>query len=255
MLMTNAAQQTAKELSSCTRRPSADTESVWMLNHSMEQDFSQEAEQQQPAPLQEELPPALGPRSDTITSSTAYFSMADVQPRNAHRYTGLSLQDGENNQLLAQQHHEEISLEPGLGAGVKRQHEGGGGDQLQYSKVIVVGEDGHNFELPPDTVASMDVFSITDIPLGGSAEDEVVAKQEAVDWAPVLPRAAQPLDNVPTATSANPSIDDYPGNLGFDVTFSKRTSGTKNKHWDYSPPLKKLFIDMNKWVQVSVRVD
>ena len=88
-----------------------------MLNHSMEQDFSQGAEQQQqPAPLQEEeLPPALGPRSDTITSSTAYFSMAEVQPRNTHRYTGLSLQDGENNQLQP----EEISLEPGLGAGVK----------------------------------------------------------------------------------------------------------------------------------------
>ena len=225
-----------------------------MLNHSMEQDFSQGAEQQQqqPAPLQEEeLPPALGPRSDTITSSTAYFSMAEVQPRNTHRYTGLSLQDGENNQLQP----EEISLEPalGAGAGVKRQHEGGGGggDPLHYSKVIVVGEDGHNYELPPDTAAAMDVFSITDIPLGGSAEDEVVAKQEAVDWA-VLPRAAQPPDNpVPTATSANPSIDDFPGHLGFDVTFSKRTSGTKNKHWDYSPPLKKLFIDMNKWVQVK----
>ena len=118
----------ASQLSSSTRRPSADTESVWMLNHSMEQDFSQGAEQQQqPAPLQEEeLPPALGPRSDTITSSTAYFSMAEVQPRNTHRYTGLSLQDGENNQLQP----EEISLEPALGAGVKRQHEGGGGDPL-----------------------------------------------------------------------------------------------------------------------------
>ena len=50
------------------------TETVWTIgttNTSMEE---------------EEEPPMLTRRTDTITSSTQYFNLMDVQPRNNHRY-------------------------------------------------------------------------------------------------------------------------------------------------------------------------
>ena len=44
----------------------------------------------------------------------------------------------------------------------------------------------------------------------------------------------------------------FSGDFQFDATFSQLQSGQKNKYWDYSATSSKLFIDMNKWVQVSV---
>jgi len=45
---------------------------------------------------------------------------------------------------------------------------------------------------------------------------------------------------------------DFPGEHKFEVKFSKQSG--KNKKWDYSNKLRKLFIDMNELVQVEFRI-
>ena len=47
---------------------------------------------------------------------------------------------------------------------------------------------------------------------------------------------------------------DWLGRYYFNVNFTQISLNSKNKHWDYSAKLKKLFIDMNKFVQVEFRV-
>jgi len=58
----------------------------------------------------------------------------------------------------------------------------------------------------------------------------------------------------PSPTGVDVSSQDYPGVHHFQVDFTKPTTSFKNKHWDYSHKLKKLFIDMNKLVQVEFRI-
>lgn len=60
--------------------------------------------------------------------------------------------------------------------------------------------------------------------------------------------------NHPSQTGVNPSTVNYPGHHLFDIKFNQISQHTKNKHWDFSSRLKKLFIDMNRWVQVEFRV-
>jgi len=52
-------------------------------------------------------------------------------------------------------------------------------------------------------------------------------------------------------TSANPCTDDYPGECQFRVSFETMSATQKNKYWDYSPMLNKLYVDMNKFVRAS----
>jgi len=61
-------------------------------------------------------------------------------------------------------------------------------------------------------------------------------------------------NNEPSATGRDVSCVDYPGCFKFQVTFTKLPSNTKNKHWTYSEVLGKLFIDMNKFVQVEFKI-
>jgi len=58
----------------------------------------------------------------------------------------------------------------------------------------------------------------------------------------------------PSPTGLDPSTKDFPGHYQFDVSFSHLSRQGKNKHWDYSNSLRKLYIDMNKWVQAEFRV-
>jgi len=55
-------------------------------------------------------------------------------------------------------------------------------------------------------------------------------------------------------TSANPCTDDYPGEYQFRVSFVTMSATNKNKYWDYSSMLNKLYIDMNKFVNASFSV-
>jgi len=52
-------------------------------------------------------------------------------------------------------------------------------------------------------------------------------------------------------TSTSPCIDEFPGDSNFHVSFDTLSASSKTKHWDYSHTLKKLFIDMNKYVRAS----
>lgn len=60
---------------------------------------------------------------------------------------------------------------------------------------------------------------------------------------------------VPSApTGDNPVFKPWPGHHEFAVTFQKLTENAKNKSWDYSTKLKKLFIDANKEVMACFTV-
>ena len=196
-----------------TFRPVLDsTETIWSIgttNNSMEE---------------EENPPLLSRRTDTINSSTQYFSLTDVQPRNTELYTGVTIQP------IDQPRVEDIILEnvPEQRTGVKRHHEEGlNSSYLEQSKVIIVSGDRS--------------FS-DDIPLGGTAVE--------LQLEPDLTHSV----TFPSATCSNPSLEHYPGQYDFQSIFTKLSESSKNRHWDYSPLLSKLYIDMNKWVQVEFHV-
>ena len=57
-----------------------------------------------------------------------------------------------------------------------------------------------------------------------------------------------------SATSANPAMTSWTGAHGFNFSFEKLTENAKNKSWDYSPKLNKLFIDMGKDVMACFTV-
>merc|ERR1712013_133715 len=119
-----------------------------------------------------------------------------------------------------------------------------------------------------------------EIPLGGSAEQHHVslAKQDTlrIPFETVLNEGQQPKMEMgdsrdswtsssimvpvasaaaqPSPTGKDPSTADYPGAYQFDIRFSQMSRQGKNKHWDYSTALRKLYIDMNKLVQAEFRV-
>jgi len=220
----------------------------------------------------EEMPPPLmaGGRSDTINSSTVFASLSEIQPHNSYRYTGQNI-----NIMPDQQHHQdEISLDDlpsdivntaqqiianpneiitsSGSSGIKRPHEDDSLSQsdIQQCKVIVVGSSGDTREY--HETYETDPF---EIPLGGCAETVTTSLRTSAATLTKLPetRDIKPRDMI-RATSTNPGVDDYLGHHSFDVNFTKYTTISKNKHWDYSSKLKKLYIDMNKWVQVEFRV-
>jgi len=267
------------------KRPADDTDITWSgLATSMEniQQGSAEfqagqagEEQPRQVELHEELPPSLGAggRSETINSHTAYASLSEIQPRNTYNYTGITVADLENNSFIQQQTQGggEITLEDVEAVtGVKRQHEHEA-ERLNQCKVIIVDSSGNTTE---EFTATEDAFSDpfeVEIPLGGSAETVAQDYKPRVVWTqPQGQSLASSVSGVtmvkvpehqmvaasdmPRPTSLNPSTDDWPGHHMFDVSFTKWSQGAKNKHWDYSSQLKKLFIDMNRWVQVEFRV-
>ena len=61
----------------------------------------------------------------------------------------------------------------------------------------------------------------------------------------------QPGNQFPSQTCLDPSISQWPGQFMFDVAFTQLSLNTKNKSWQYSKRLKKLFIGMNKLVQTE----
>jgi len=267
-------------------RPVDDTDITWSgLDTSMEniQQGSAEfqagqagEEQPRQVELHEELPPSLGAsgRSETINSHTAYASLSEIQPRNTYNYTGITVADLENNSFIQQQTQGggEITLEDVEAVtGVKRQHEQET-ERMNQCKVIIVDSSGNTTQ---EFTATEDAFSDpfeVEIPLGGTAETVAQEYKPRVMWTQpqVQSPAASSMSGVtmvkvpehqmvaasdmPLPTSVNPSTDDWPGHHMFDVSFTKWSQGAKNKHWDYSSQLKKLFIDMNRWVQVEFRV-
>ena len=66
--------------------------------------------------------------------------------------------------------------------------------------------------------------------------------------------ALQLIQEQPSPTGFDPCFTTMPGDCDFSVTFDKMTSGGKNKHWDFSTKLHKLYIDMNKDVLATFNV-
>ena len=57
--------------------------------------------------------------------------------------------------------------------------------------------------------------------------------------------------NIPTATSSHPRLENDPGLYGFAVSFSQMEERGKNKSWEFSQLLNKLYVDMDRWVLVE----
>ena len=57
--------------------------------------------------------------------------------------------------------------------------------------------------------------------------------------------------NLPTATSSQPRLENNPGLYGFSASFRQLEQSARNKHWEFSPQLNKLFIDLDRWVMVE----
>ena len=66
-----------------------------------------------------------------------------------------------------------------------------------------------------------------------------------------LLNGTHPSQHYQGPTSANPCTDDYPSECQFRVSFETMSATNKNKYWDYSPMLNKLYVDMNKFVRAS----
>ena len=59
-----------------------------------------------------------------------------------------------------------------------------------------------------------------------------------------------PMDHL-SPTSANPNRIPFPCDCNFRLTFPPSNQVYRTKNWDFSVSLNKLYIDMNKWVQVK----
>ena len=202
-------------------------------------------------------------RTDSINSTTVFVNPNDIQPRNSHRYSGvdISLSNNLSSSSSSNQHHSNyqpaqvIAQPAGIISGTKRRHSDSETSYHPEAKVIVLGPDGTIQNLPDD----MYIEDI-DIPLGGTAGMEIQsAKIEYSNqdsnhsWSSSIQQDHSHQQH-PSPTSADPSTIDYLGQHRFEVSFAKTAQGSKNKHWDYSSRLKKLYIDMNKLVQVEFRV-
>ena len=175
--------------------------------------------------MEEESPPLLSNRTETINSTTQFFSLTEVQPQNTDRYSGVSISLTEE---------EQISL-PETRSGAKRLHDGSlnlSSSCIDQSKVIIVPSDHHQ------------VFCDS-IPLGGSA-DNITRIEPLQD-----PTASVCL---PVAACTIQTFKNYTGPYNFDASFTKLNESSKNRHWDFSDLLSKLYIDMNKSVQVEFHV-
>lgn len=203
----------------------------------------------------EEPPPGLlqSNRTDSINSTTVFVNPNDIQPRNNHRYSGANLSHQipvSADQMQYQQTHV-ITQPEQTSSGTKRRHSDS--ESLQHeAKVIVVSTDGTIQNMTEEMIFTEEI----DIPLGGSAMDnhKIEFNQDSNhSWSSSIPEH-QLSGSHPSPSGVDPSTVNYPGHYLFEVMFTKLSQGSKNKHWDYSSQMKKLYIDMNKWVQVEFRV-
>lgn len=58
----------------------------------------------------------------------------------------------------------------------------------------------------------------------------------------------------PSPTGLEVCSTNWPGSFNFEVRFLKPSNSVKNKQWEFSHKLNKLYADMNKWVQVEFKI-
>ena len=204
----------------------AETETVWSIginNTTMDEESLplHSADNTTIEEEEEESPPLFSHsnRTETINSTTQFFSLTEVQPQNTERYTGVSitLTDEETRGGIKRHHDGNLSLNTSC---------------IDQSRVTIVASEDH------------EVYT-DNIPLGGSAD--CLARVEPYQ---------DPIASVclPSASCTITTFQNYPGPHYFDVTFTKLSENSKNRHWDFSCLLDKLYIDMNKLVQVEFHV-
>ena len=96
--------------------------------------------------------------------------------------------------------------------------------------------------------------------IAGSSCEGAVKLDEKVDQTEEISIPDYFLFQIPTKpnhpdpfspTAVYPSSIPLPGELNFQVTFPIPSQIYKTKNWDFSVKLNKLFVDMNKWVEVK----
>merc|ERR1711963_645498 len=170
-------------------------------------------------------------KSDTINSTTIFINPNDVHSsqQQQEEMPGGSGRQGRTSEQ-----------------GVKRRYsECGEGDSSAGGVKVVVVRPGQqeNLRIPFETVLNEGQQPKMEM---GDNRDSWTSSSIMV---PVASAAAQP-----SPTGKDPSTADYPGAYQFDIRFSQMSRQGKNKHWDYSTALRKLYIDMNKLVQAEFRV-
>ena len=214
-------------------------------------------------------------KSDTINSTTIFINPNDVHSpqQQQEEMPGGSGRQGQTSEQGVKRRYSECGEGDGSAGGVKVVVVRPGQQEDQQHVYH------HQQHHQPDQQL-MFPDDMEEIPLGGSAEQHHVslAKQDTlrIPFEAVLNEGQQPKMEMgdsrdswtsssimvpvasaaaqPSPTGKDPSTADYPGAYQFDIRFSQMSRQGKNKHWDYSTALRKLYIDMNKLVQAEFRV-
>jgi len=237
----------------------------------------------------EQPPPGLlvSGRSDTINSSTVFAPLSDVQPHSSSRYSGavVSENDPEHNHL----HKRRLSESDSTVTGREKKKQAAtvilinpdGSVRSEESIFLEEPDEAHiplggaaeNMDLDPSLSTVRQSWNNSNGPFSADENSNnsrigveensnnswisSIDDKEALEgWTTtVVPEhQLQLADSHQSPVGVNPSTVNYPGHHLFEVMFHQTSATTKNKHWDYSERLRKLFIDMNKWVQIDFRV-
>jgi len=206
----------------------------------------------------EQPPPGLmqGSRTDSINSTTVFVNPNEIQPQ----YNGdHDIQSAEHMANQQTQHHarktphkrrhSEMEEQPAFENMIQLPQ----GtvevlnlnvDVAQEGQIIYATEDGNHVSIVDNSHLKQERNSI-EPPSPGNQDSRLSWTQDTL--------VANPGQS-PSPTGLEPSIVNWPGQFLFDVNFTQLSLNTKNKNWDYSKRLKKLFIDMNRLVQAEFRV-
>lgn len=207
----------------------------------------------------EQPPPGLmqGSRTDSINSTTVFVNPNEIQPQyngdhdiqsaehmaNQQQHTVLQRktpQKRRHSEMEEQPPFENmIQLPQGTVEVLNINVDVAQGDQIIYAT-----EDGNHISIVDNSHLKQERNSI-EPPSPGNQDSRLSWTQDAI--------VANPGQS-PSPTGLDPSIVNWPGQFLFDVNFIQLSLNTKNKNWDYSKRLKKLFIDMNRFVQAEFRV-
>jgi len=207
-------------------------------------------------------PPGLMPssRTDSINSTTVFVNPNEIQPQyNGDQDLGSAEQMASHNQHMqrktpVKRRHQEIEDHPGYESVLP--HPEHGTLQVFNLNVDVAPED-HQIVYTTeagDQVTIVDQAHLKQERLS-QVEPPSPNQDSRLSWTqePVMINQVGGAQS-PSPTGLDPSITQWGGQFMFDVAFSQLSLNTKNKNWDYSKRLKKLFIDMNRFVQAEFRV-
>jgi len=228
-------------------------------------------------------PPGLfsSSRTDSINSTTVFVNPNLIQPANVHHYSGASIQavrqiSGHNAnsggiQLHNLSGHHGQQQPSGHSAVVEVVQEPAGSaedmliDDIRHGRRrlsmtesgdVVIEDSTHNAD------AYSEIAAEENSNCSSSFKQEHQQQQQGLQH----PKIENPWQNLggqarvmntgqhPSPTGLEVCSSDWPGDFHFEVKFLKPSNSVKNKQWEFSSKLNKLYADMNKWVQVEFRI-